>query len=149
MVAKYSLVKQHESVQHWTNANVDGACVCDQKWNKWHPRFNSLLKKKIQWVYVVEIAGTWDQTLLMALCHGFEGSVCSFVIDAILEAVNADVRDLVWEISHLSGGKDVLLSRVPLQESHKCTRLGGKKKKDKEGGQSAGFVLLCPLSGEQ
>lgn len=24
LVAKYSLAKQHESVQHWTNANVDG-----------------------------------------------------------------------------------------------------------------------------
>lgn len=28
LVAKYYLAKQHESVQHWANANVDGACVC-------------------------------------------------------------------------------------------------------------------------
>lgn len=33
-----------------------------------------LKKKKIQWVYLVEIAATWVQILGMALYHSFEGS---------------------------------------------------------------------------
>lgn len=87
LVAKYSLVKQRESVQHRTNENVDGAYVYGQKWKQWLPRSDSFEKNlKIQWVYIVEIEGTWVQIPGMALSRVF------FVIGATLEATNVGVR---------------------------------------------------------